>query len=470
VKLLWKKKNTKKTLIFFKMSDVVGKRPELQRAWHYTQRHMAHPVLFVTSLCMIVPHLAAVLAFGGPLILQWSYLCGLSTSVWNHGTVNRLAMWCDRIMMTVGCAIDFYFILSLPLSDAVHLLFLTIMAVTAYAVAKYITGGARAISADGRKMTWSEVNPWASLCHVVAHVCVCISHYSMLNYISQNDEDTQAFDLKRCLALTAGVMPLFLYFHDVLVMPAMLRSLWVVMNAILWAMIIGVPCMLCVFLIPIVGLSVVERMIWQCGCVYFKIILWASAVSVEIIGLESLDPHANYLFACNHVASYDIPVIFSALPYWIIFVSKSTVAYIPIFGWLVWLGGTVFVERSNHGKCIEAMKNGVDSLRQRPKSVILFPEGRRSDDGKLQEFKRGGFLLAIQSKLPVVPVALIGTYEIAGRGFSSSIRPRHVTVVIGTPVETKCMDIGDRHQLASWIHSGMLFLFRDVCMKIRDES
>lgn len=423
---------------------------------------MAHPVLFITSLCMIIPHFTAVFTFGGPLILQWSYLSGPSTSVWNHGTVNRLAMWSDRIMMTVGCAIDLYFILSLPLSRAVHLVFLTIIAVTAYAVAKYITGGARAISTDGKKMTWTEVNPWASMCHVVAHACVSISHYSMLRFISQNDDDMQRSPLTRCFALTAGVMPLLLYFLDVLdrmqgmnCMPGMIRSLWVVINAILWGVLIGVPCMLCVCLIPIFGLSVTERLIWHCACVYFKIILWASAVSLEIIGLENLDPHANYLFACNHVSFFDIPVLFSALPYWIIFISKSTVAYIPIFGWLVWLGGTIFVQRSNHGKSIDAMNKGIESLRKRPKSVLLFPEGRRSDDGTLQEFKRGGVMLAIQCKMPVVPVALIGTDKIAGRSFSSSIRPRHVTVVIGKPVETKSMTVGDRNDLSSSIHTGI---------------
>ena len=184
---------------------------------------MGHPVLFITSLCMIIPHLAAVCMFGGPLCLQWSYICGPSTSVWNHGTTNRLAMWSDRIMMTVGCTIDFYFMSTLHTSQAVQILVLTIAAVTAYVVAKYITGGAREISAEGKNLTWADVNPWATMCHIVAHTMVSISHYSMLYFISQNrqsnhgqDEDTQRFPLTRCLALAAGVMPLLLYFVHVL--------------------------------------------------------------------------------------------------------------------------------------------------------------------------------------------------------------------------------------------------------------
>ena len=448
---------------------------KLLPAGAFARTDMAHPVLFITSLCMFLAHLVSIFTFGAPLILQWSYLCGVSTSVWNHGTVNRFAMWSDRIMMVVGCAIDLYFILSLPLSQAVHLLSLTMIAVAAYAVGKYITGGARAISVDVKGLTWKEGNPWASTCHVVAHAFVSLSHCSMLYFIRLNDDDAETHPVARSLVLTAGVMPLLLYGLDVLdgeqsmrCMPAKIRSLWVVVNAIVWVVLIGVPCMLCLCLFPVLGRSVAERLIWHCGCVYFKIILWASAVSLEIIGLENLDAQVHYVFASNHVAWFDVPVIFSALPFWMIPVSKVSIAYIPIFGWLVRLAGTILVERDNHTKCVESMNNGFGSLRERPKSVLLFPEGRRSDDGTLQDFKRGGFMLAIQSKMPVVPIALIGTDKIAGRSFSASIRPRRVTVVVGTPVETTNMDVEDRNKLACSIYTGMFILFMYCLCRIRD--
>ncbi len=188
---------------------------------------------------------------------------------------------------------------------------------TVYALAKYITGGVRAISAEGKSLTWTEVNPCATMCHVVAHTMVSISHYSILYFISENSksnhhqyEDTQRFDLTRCLALTAGVISLFLYFLDVPdrmqsihSIPGIIRSLWVVINVIFWVTLIGVPYMMCICLNPIFGLSVIKSLIWQCACVYFKIILWTSAVSLEIIGVENLDPHAYYFFTCNHVSS-----------------------------------------------------------------------------------------------------------------------------------------------------------------------
>ena len=243
-------------------------------------------------------------------------------------------------------------------------------------------------------------------------------------------------------------------------MPDEMRSLWVVFNTIFWVPLIGMPCMLSICLTPIFGLSVVQRLIWHCACVYFKIILWSFAVSPEIIGLENLDPHLNYIFTSNHVSTYDIPVIFSV---------NYFTGWFPFPNGL-WCTSQFWVDRSGWVErylCKDSIttsplmlwiRDSVDSLRKRPKSVLPFPEGRRSDNGTLQEFNRGGFLVVIQCKMPVVPVALIGTVKIAGRNFSSliePIRPSHVTVVIGKPVETKSMTVGDRNDLASSLYTGI---------------
>lgn len=442
---------------------------------------MGHPLLYLTSWCMIIPHFLAVYAFQGPLILQWSYVCGPSTSVWNHGTTAKLAMLSDRIMMAVGCIIDLYFMSTLALSQARFLIFLNTAAIAAYVAAKCITGGARAITKEGKGLTWADIHPYASACHVLAHAMVSLSHFTMLYYIHHNTsaQDTataraERFASARCLVLAAGALPLVMYFmHIVNRLPDLagayhrvrvqsvfsrIRYLWVLMNALIWGLLIGIPCMFSILLAPIYGLPFAQRCIWQCAVIYFKILLWASAVSLEIIGLENLDPTQNYFFACNHVSSYDIPVIFAALPYWMISISKLAVAYVPIFGWLVWLGGSIFVQRSNHTKSVQSMKRGLESLRTHAKSVLLFPEGRRSDNRTLQDFKRGGFMLAIQSELPVVPVALVGTQKIVGRNFTmciQPIRPTCVTVVISKPIETRSKCVQDKNDLANLVRTGL---------------
>ena len=106
---------------------------------------------------------------------------------------------------------------------------------------------------------------------------------------------------------------------------------------------------------------------------------------------------------------------FAAFPFWLIAIAKKIIAYFPIFGWAVALGGTIFVQRSNHKKALDSLNAGQKSLQEKPRSVLLFPEGTRSDDGVVRPFKKGGLILAIQSGMPCVPVAICGTRRIVGR-------------------------------------------------------
>jgi 1-acyl-sn-glycerol-3-phosphate acyltransferase len=108
-------------------------------------------------------------------------------------------------------------------------------------------------------------------------------------------------------------------------------------------------------------------------------------------------------------------VAFAAFPFWLIAIAKKIIAYFPIFGWAVALGGTIFVQRSNHKKALDSLNAGQKSLQEKPRSVLLFPEGTRSDDGVVRPFKKGGLILAIQSGMPCVPVAICGTRRIVGR-------------------------------------------------------
>lgn len=178
-----------------------------------------------------------------------------------------------------------------------------------------------------------------------------------------------------------------------------------------------------------------------------KIILFVSGVPYSVKGLEKLDPNQNYFFAANHESAYDIPLSFAALPYRLVAISKIELRKIPFFGWGMIAARTIFVDRRNREKSLKSLKKAISSLVRNPRSIIVYPEGTRSRDGKIHAFKKGGIVLAIEAKMPIVPMAICGTAEVVTKG-SWKFTPREIELRIGTPIETTEMNYNDRNRLA----------------------
>jgi len=228
------------------------------------------------------------------------------------------------------------------------------------------------------------------------------------------------------------------------------RTLWVWLNILIWTLLCGIPAMLCILLVPFLGLSGAQRLTWRCAVVFFRLVLWSSNCPYTVTGLENVDPDGNYFFAANHESLWDVPLLFSVLPYWLIAVAKKSIAMVPIFGWAVAAGGTVWVDRKNSASAKKTMDEAEKSLRARPRSVLVFPEGTRTPDGELQEFKKGVFILAIQAGYPVVPVCVCGTYDVVVKG-KRAIKSRPLHLKIGKPIETKDMTYEDRDKLSQMV-------------------
>lgn len=232
---------------------------------------------------------------------------------------------------------------------------------------------------------------------------------------------------------------------------------------IFWIPVIGIPSMAVIVVAPFVGLTRAQRLTWRHAVVYFKLTLRHSGVAYSVVGLENLDPAGSYFFACNHESIYDIPLAFACFPYWLIAIAKKAVAYFPIFGWAVWLGGTVFISRGGGegtNKAIAQLDKGLSDLKKRPRSVLLFPEGTRSESGVVQPFKKGGLVMAIQAGMPVVPVAICNSVAIVGARIES-FRPVHhcsVAVIVGTPIETAQLTYDDREALCEQVHKEVVRL------------
>jgi len=167
-------------------------------------------------------------------------------------------------------------------------------------------------------------------------------------------------------------------------------------------------------------------------------------------GLNNLDSDSQYVFMANHESGFDIFLVFAALPYKLVFMAKTELKKLPFMGWAMQLGKHIFVNRKNHLAAIASMDEARVSLNKYPRSIMIFPEGTRSLDGNLRTFKKGGVVLAIQTQLSIVPMAIKGTFNIAKKG-SFILRPQPICLEIGKSINVSPYTIEDRVKLTETV-------------------
>jgi 1-acyl-sn-glycerol-3-phosphate acyltransferase len=162
-------------------------------------------------------------------------------------------------------------------------------------------------------------------------------------------------------------------------------------------------------------------------------ILFSAGIKVKVRGKEKLNPDEVFLYLSNHQSYFDIPVLMKVLPGNVRFVYKKSMTKIPIFGWAMYLSGYIPIDRKNARNAIDSLKKAADAMK-RGISIVMYPEGTRSADGEVKEFKKGMAMLAAISDCRVVPVSIHGTYDLLPRD-SFKIKPGTVYVTIGSPVD-----------------------------------
>ncbi len=182
-----------------------------------------------------------------------------------------------------------------------------------------------------------------------------------------------------------------------------------------------------------------------------RIIFFSVGVKIQMIGLENLDSLKNYIFAANHSSSLDIPLMLGYIPFWIVPISKIELKWIPFLGWAMQMAGLIFVDRKNHERAMSSIFNIKESLLKNPRSILLFPEGSRTNDGQIKPFKSGGLGLGISTGIPIVPVAIIGTFESLGKK-STLFKNNLLTVKIGSPIDTNEYVENDRKILSKLVY------------------
>lgn len=189
-----------------------------------------------------------------------------------------------------------------------------------------------------------------------------------------------------------------------------------------------------------------------------KIILKASFVEFKIEGEENIKPDMHYFFAANHESEFDIPLVFAAIKLQMVAISKIELKNIPFLGWAMQAAGHIFVNRKNHVSALKSMEKARESMSQNPRSVIIFPEGTRSKDGQILPFKKGGLILAMNLKMEVVPLGIIGTRTLIQNKFSS--RNDTLKLIFGKPIKTSSLNYVDRNTFVKSVRSEVVKLVR----------
>lgn len=179
-----------------------------------------------------------------------------------------------------------------------------------------------------------------------------------------------------------------------------------------------------------------------CARAWARVILFVSRTRVEVRG--SLPPIGTCVFASNHQSLYDIPILFASIPRQLRIIAKESLGGVPFVGWHLRLAGHLLVQRERPGP---AILRRMRRLIAEDASLIVFPEGTRSRDGRVGRFKRGVFVLAIQQGIPIVPVTVAGSRMVMARG-RLTVHPGKVIVTIHEPVPTSGLGRDDARGLA----------------------
>jgi 1-acyl-sn-glycerol-3-phosphate acyltransferase len=221
------------------------------------------------------------------------------------------------------------------------------------------------------------------------------------------------------------------------------RYLLIVVYTIVW----GIPACL----VPLVDRSG-ESVIWI-GRQWVRWIFWTCGIRVEVEGLENVDPRRACVYMSNHQSVIDIGALVLTLPVSWRFVAKRELTWIPLFGWAIWLGGHVIINRGRNDRAVASLRRAAERVRS-GMNVIIFPEGTRSETGEMRAFKSGGFHLALEAAVPILPVTISGSRWLTPKR-SLRVESGRVKVRYGKPIETRGLRVEDREALKQQVREAI---------------
>jgi 1-acyl-sn-glycerol-3-phosphate acyltransferase len=180
------------------------------------------------------------------------------------------------------------------------------------------------------------------------------------------------------------------------------------------------------------------RLQHACSRWWCRMIAWTIGARIRVHGTANVRPDLSYVYMANHSSLIDTPALFAYLPHQFKIMAKKQLFYVPFMGWHLWTSGHFPIDQSDGRKTARSLRRVIEGVRA-GKSLAVFPEGTRTPDGRLQDFKAGSFKIAMRAGVPIVPVTIRGTFRLLPRT-TLAPRPGRVDVFIGEPIDTHAYD------------------------------
>jgi len=178
---------------------------------------------------------------------------------------------------------------------------------------------------------------------------------------------------------------------------------------------------------------------------------------VKVTGLDKIDTSKTHVYAVNHASALDIPVLYVNLPFQFRIVFKKELLSYPIVGWQLKRSGQVCIDQQKPTNSIAAIRSAVKSLKA-GMPLVIYPEGGRTPDGEIKPFLPGAFFLAIKAQVDIVPVALVGTYELLPMN-TYHIKCRPLEMRVGEPISTAGLTMRDMEAVSEKVRKAMEDLY-----------
>ena len=219
-----------------------------------------------------------------------------------------------------------------------------------------------------------------------------------------------------------------------------MRVIWFLINLVLSISVCS---------IPIIAVGWFDKEKYYTGKLikmWARWVIWSTGIQYEIDGLDNLNLDKQYIFMSNHESALDIVLGVAAIPSNIVFLAKKELFRVPVFGWAMEAAGMIKIDRQNPEIARKSVSEAVETLMHSSFSTLIYPEGTRSNGEELLPFKKGGFILAIRTQLPVVPITILGAGNVLPKG-TLAIKKSHIKIIIDAPLETQGMELKNKEIL-----------------------